>query len=324
MKAIVLQEYGLSDVLELQNVEKPQPKPDEVLVKIHATSINDWDWCLMRGTPFYIRLLCGFWKPNIPIPGAEISGKVEIVGDNVSQFKPGDSVYGDISECGFGGFAEYVSVPSTALTLKPETMTFAQATALPHAAMLAVQGLIDEGKIKPGQKVLINGAGGGVGTLGVQIAKSLGVTDITGVDSFDKFEMMRSLGFKNMIDYTKEDFTQGKEGYDLILDTKTNRSIFNYLRVLNPQGTYVTVGGETPRLLQALFLGGIIRLFTKKNVSIVSLKPNKDSNYINKLFELGNLKPILDGPYPLEEIPQLIHYFGTGKHQGKVIISICK
>lgn len=322
MKAIVLTKYGSSDVLELQEVEKPKPKEGEVLVKIQATAINDWDWCLMRGTPFYIRLLCGLFKPNIPIPGAEIAGRVEAIAPNVTQFKPGDAVYGDISECGFGGFAEYVCVPETALALKPDSMTFVEATALPHGAMLAVQGLVDEGQIQPGQKVLINGAGGGVGTLGVQIAKSIGVTDVTGVDSSDKFDMMHSVGFGQTIDYTQEDFTKGKERYDLILDTKTNRSIFKYLRVLNPQGTYVTVGGDTACLFQVLLLQPIIRIFGNKRVCLVNLKPNKDLDYINKLLEAGDLKPVLDGPYPLSEVPEMIQYFGMGKHKGKVVVAL--
>ena len=322
MKAIVLTKYGLSDVLELQDVEKPKPSAGEVLVKIQATSVNDWDWCLMRGTPFYIRLFCGLLKPNIQIPGAEIAGRVETVGDNVTQFQPGDAVYGDISECGFGGFAEYVCVPETALALKPECMTLVEAVALPHAAMLAVQALVDEGQIQPGQKVLINGAGGGVGTLGIQIAKSIGVVDVTGVDSSDKFDMMRSVGFVQTIDYTQQDFTQSKERYDLILDTKTNRSIFNYLRVLKPQGTYVTVGGDTARLFQVLFLQPMIRMFSKKRICLVNLKPNKDLDYINQLFEAGNVKPVLDGPYTLSEVPEMIQYFGLGKHKGKVVVAL--
>ncbi|NER98567.1 MAG: NAD(P)-dependent alcohol dehydrogenase [Symploca sp. SIO1B1] len=321
MKAIVLTKYGSADVLKLQDVEKPKPKEGEVLVKIHATAINDWDWCLMRGTPFYIRLLCGLLKPKIQIPGAEIAGQIEEVGYNVQQFQAGDMVYGDISECGFGGFAEYVCVPETALALKPECMTFVEAAALPHAAMLAVQGLLDQGQLQPGQKVLINGAGGGVGTLGVQIAKSIGAIDVTGVDSSDKFDMMHSVGFVQTIDYTQKDFTQSQEKYDLILDTKTNRSIFQYLRVLNPQGSYVTVGGDTPRLFQVLFCKPIIHLFSKKRVSLVNLQPNKDLDYINKLFQAGGIKPVLDGPYRLSEVPEMIQYFGRGKHKGKVVIN---
>lgn len=322
MKAMVLTHYGAADALKLTDVEKPTPKAGEVLIKVHATSINDWDWCLMRGSPFYIRLLCGLLKPNIKIPGAEVAGQVEAIGQNVTKFQPGDAVYGDISECGFGGFAEYVCVPETALALKPESMSYIKAAATPHAAMLAVQGLIDEGQLQPEQTVLINGAGGGVGTLGVQIANEIGGDHVTGVDCASKFDSMRSVGFAQTIDYTQEDFTQRQQHYDLILDTKTNRSIFNYLRVLNPGGTYVTVGGSTPRLLQALLLGPIIRQLSGKNVRLVGLKPNKDSAYVNDLFEAGKLKPVIDGPYSLSEIPKLIQYFGEGKHKGKVVISL--
>lgn len=322
MKAIVLTKYGSSDVLQLKEVEKPTPSDDEASIKVHATSVNDWDWCLMRGTPFYIRLLCGLLKPKIHIPGVEIAGRVEALGKNVTKFRPGDAVYGDISESGFGGFAEYVCVPEHALALKPDSMTFIEAAAIPHAAMLAVQGLCDEGQIQPGQKVLINGAGGGVGTLGVQIAKSIGVVALTGVDSSDKSDMMRSIGYVQTIDYTQEDFTENKQRYDLILDTKTNRSIFKYLRVLNPHGTYVTVGGSTACLFQALFLSPIIRLFGKKRVCIVNLKPNKDLDYLNKLFEVGKIKPVIDAPYRLSEVPEAIQYFGEGKHKGKVVVAL--
>lgn len=322
MKAIVLTQYGSSDVLRLQDVEQPTPKDNEVLIKVWATSVNDWDWCLMRGTPFYIRLLCGLLKPKIRIPGVEIAGCVERVGQTVTQFRSGDAVYGDISECGFGGFAEYVCVPETVLALKPDRMTFVEAAALPHAAMLAIQGLIDAGQLQPGQTVLINGAGGGVGTLAVQIAQSLGATEVTGVDSSGKLEMMRSMGFKRTIDYTQEDFTRSRQRYDLILDTKTNRSILKYLRVLNPHGAYVTVGGSTVRLLQALVLGAIIRLFSRKRICLVSLKPNKDLGYINELFEAGKVKPVIDGPYLFNEVPAAVQYFGEGKHQGKVVITL--
>ncbi|MEM6436613.1 MAG: NAD(P)-dependent alcohol dehydrogenase [Cyanobacteria bacterium P01_D01_bin.115] len=319
MKAIVLTQYGSPDDLELKEIEKPTPSDGEVLIKIHATSVNDWDWCLIRGTPFYIRLLCGWRKPNIQVPGAEIAGRVETVGQNVTQLRPDDAVYGDISECGFGGFAEYVCVPETALALMPESMTFTEAAAIPHAGMLAVQGLI--GQLQPGQKLLINGAGGGVGTLGVQIAKALGVKDVTGVDRASKFALMRSVGFTHTIDYTQTDFTESQERYDMILDTKTNRSPFKYLSVLNPGGTYVTVGGLTPRLFQILLFGPIIRWLTQKTVRLVNLQPNKDLAYVNELFAAGQLKPIIDGPYPLNEVPKLIQYFGAGQHLGKVVMA---
>ncbi|MDJ0594001.1 MAG: NAD(P)-dependent alcohol dehydrogenase [Pleurocapsa sp. MO_226.B13] len=321
MKAIVLTQYGSPEDLELKDLEKPTPNDDEVLVKVHATSVNDWDWCLVRGTPFYIRLLCGWRKPNIQIPGAEVAGQVEAVGANVTQFQSGDAVYGDISECGFGGFAEYVCVPETALALKPESMTFTETAAIPHAAMLAVQGLIDAGQLQPGQKLLINGAGGGVGTLGVQIAKAIGVKDVTGVDRASKFALMRSVGFTRTIDYTQTDFTESEERYDMILDTKTNHSPFKYLPVLNPGGTYVTVGGLTPRLFQVLLLGPIIRWLTQKTVHLVNLQPNKDLAYVNELLAAGQLKPEIDGPYHLSDVPRLIQYFGAGQHQGKVVIT---
>lgn len=322
MKAIVLTQYGLADALQLQDVEKPIPKADEVAIAVRATTLNDWDWCLMRGTPFYIRLFCGLRTPNVRIPGAEIAGRVEAVGSKVTKFEPGDAVYGDISEAGFGGFAEYVCIKENALALKPERMSFIEAAAMPHAAMLAIQGLRDEGHLQAGEKVLINGAGGGVGTLGIQLAKLMGAAEVTGVDSSDKFELMRTYGCDRVIDYQKEDFTAGGDRYDLILDTKTNRSLFKYLRVLHPNGRYVTVGGTTDRLSQTLLLGAPIRKFSNQDARIVTLNPNQDLEYVNELVEASKVHPAIDGPYQLEEIPKLIHYFGTGKHKGKVVITV--
>jgi NADPH:quinone reductase-like Zn-dependent oxidoreductase len=321
MKAFVFTKYGPPDVLELREVETPTPKDDEVLIKVHAASVNDWDWCLVRGKPFFIRLLCGLLKPKITIPGVDIAGWVEAVGRSVKRFQPGDEVYGDISECGFGGFAEYVCARENALALKPASMTFVEAAAIPHAAMLAIQGLRDKGQIQPGQNVLINGAGGGVGIFGVQIAKLIGV-DVTGVDSLGKLDMMRSMGFDQTIDYAQEDFTKNGQRYDLILDTKTNRSIFDYARALSPNGIYVTVGGSMARLFQALFLGPWISMFSKKNIRIVALKPNKDLDYINELFEAGKVKSVIDGPYKFSEVPEAIRHFGEGKHKGKVVIAV--
>ena len=322
MKAVVLTKYGSPYDLQLKEVEKPTPKDNEVLIKVKASSVNDWDWCLVRGTPFYIRLLCGFFKPKVRIPGADIAGQVVETGKDVSQFQPGHEVYGDLSENGFGGFAEYVCAPVSALALKPKNMTYIEAAAIPHAAMLAVQGLRDLGKIQPGQKLLINGAGGGVGTLGVQIAKAIGVEHVTGVDSAGKLDMMHSVGFDHTIDYKQDDFTKNEQCYDLILDPKTNRSIFNYLRVLRPNGSYVTVGGATARLFQALFFSPIIRYFIKKNVHVLGLKPNKDLDYMNELFEAGEIKPVIDGPYKLSRTVEAIRHFGEGQHKGKVIITM--
>lgn len=321
MKAIVYERYGPPEVLELKEVEKPTPKEDELLIKVHAASVNDWDWGLVRGKPFVIRMINGLLKPKNKIPGVDIAGKVEVVGRKVKKFQPGDDVFGDISECGFGGFAEYVCVRENALALKPANMTYEEAATIPHAAMLAVQGLIDKGKIQQGQKLLINGAGGGVGTFGVQIAKLYGV-EVTGVDSSDKFDMMRSMGFDHVIDYKQEDFTKNGKQYDLILDAKTNRSVFDYARSLSPNGNYVTVGGSLGRLFQALLLAPLISVFRKKNISILGLKPNKDLAYMNKLFEEGKVKCVIDGPYKLSEVPKALRYFGEGKHKGKVVITI--
>ncbi len=322
MKAIFFTEYGSPDVLRLKEIEKPAPKDDEVLIKVHAASVNDWDWCLVRGTPFYNRLLCGLLKPKVNIPGVDIAGRVEAVGENVTRLEPGDEVYGDLSESGFGGFAEYVCAPETALSLKSAGMTFIEAAAIPHAALLALQGLRDVGQLRSGQRVLINGAGGGVGTLGVQIAKFLGAGEVTGVDNSGKLEMMSSLGCDQVIDYTKVDFTKNGQRYDLILDTKTNRSVFEYARALGPDGTYVTVGGDTARLFQSYFLGPIVCMFGKKKIRVVALKPNKDLDTMNGLFEAGKVKPVIDGPYRLSEAPQAIRHFGEGSHKGKIVITL--
>lgn len=270
MKAIVLPKYGSTDELRFEEVAKPAPEADEVLIRVHAASVNDWDWCLVMGSPFYIRLLCGIFKPKVRIPGVDIAGQVEAVGKDATKFQPGDEVYGDLSECGFGGFAEYVCARETALARKPASMTYAGAAALPHAAMLAIQGLRDIGQLRPGQRLLINGAGGGVGTLGIQIASSIGADDVTGVDSSGKLDMMRSLGFDQVIDYTQQDFTENGQHYDLILDTKTNRSIFDYVRALSPNGMYVTVGGAAARLFQAFLLGPVVGRLSKKTVRVVA------------------------------------------------------
>jgi NADPH:quinone reductase-like Zn-dependent oxidoreductase len=300
-------------------VDKPIPKDDEVLIKVYAASLNDWDWGLLQGD-FINRILNGFVKPKIQTLGSDIAGRVEDIGKNVRKFKPGNEVYGDLSGT-WGGFAEYVCARENVLAIKPASMTFEEAAAIPQAAMLAVQGLIDKGKIQSGQKLLINGAGGGVGTFGVQIAK-LWQCEVAGVDNAGKLEMMRSLGFDDVIDYAKEDFTRTGQQYDLILDAKTNRSIFNYLRALRTNGTYVTVGGSIMRLLQAFILGPLISMITKKKILIVALKPNKDLAYMNELFEAGKITCVIDGPYRLDEVPNAFRLFGKGLHKGKVVITV--
>jgi len=320
MKAIVYTKYGTPDVLELKEVDKPVPRDNEVLIKVYAVSINDWDWGLIQGIPFINRLLNGLLKPKRKILGSDISGRIEEVGRKVKQFQPGDEVYGDLSG-DWGGFAEYVCARENALIRKPVGMTFEAAAAIPQASMLAVQGLIDKGKIQSGQKLLINGAGGGVGTFAVQIAKLYGV-EVTGVDSSGKLEMMSLLGFNQVIDYTKVDFTKEGKYYDLILDVKTNRSIFDYTRALSPNGAYVTVGGLMFRLFQALILSPWILIFSKKKICIVGLKQNKDLAYMNKLYEAGQLKPVIDRLYKLDEVPEAFRLFSKGYHKGKIVITL--
>ena len=319
MKAIVYTKYGGPEVLQIKEIEKPYPKDDEVLIKVYAASINDWDWGLLHGD-FINRLLNGFLKPKKKILGSDIAGRIEAIGKNVNQFKTGDEVYGDLSGH-WGGFAEYVCAREKALALKPASMSFEEAAAIPQAAMLAVQGLIDKGKIQQGQKLLINGAGGGVGTFGIQIAK-LYSAEVTGVDRTSKLDMLRSIGFDHVIDYTKEDFTKNGKCYDLILDVKTNRSMFDYARALYRKGVYVTVGGSMGRLLQALFLGPWISMISKKYILIITLKPNKDLTYMNELFEAGKVKPVINGPYKLNEVPEVFRIFGKGEHKGKLVITM--
>jgi len=323
MKAIILKEYGLPNLLEIGEVEKPIPNDKEVLVRIHSASINDWDWGLVRGKPFVIRLFFGLRKPKINIPGVDVSGVIEAVGDNVSSFKIGDEIYCDLSECGCGGFAEYVCVPEKELSIKPSNISHNDASALPHAGLLALQGLVEKGKVKSGQSVLINGAGGGVGTLGIQILKSYGVK-VTGVDSAEKLDLIKSLGFDSVMDYKKVDFTDTGEKYDLILDTKSNRSLFKYARSLKENGRYVTVGGSMVRLIEIALLGSLISLFTRKKLSVLIHKPNKGLDQISKLVEKGQIKPVIDGPYGFDKIPELTQYFGEGRHLGKIVVEIEK
>lgn len=321
MKAVTIDRYGDADVLELNDVQKPEPGESEVLVKIKATSINDWDWGFVTGYPWGLRLLFGLTKPKIRILGCDVAGIVESAGNKVTGLKRGDEVYGDICMCGFGAFAEYVCVPEYALFAKPATMTFEQAAAIPQAAMLAYQGLHDVGKIKPGDKILINGAGGGVGTMGLQLAKEIGA-EVTGVDSAGKLAFMQELGFDQVLDYREVDFTRNGERYDLVLDAKTSRSPFAYAAALNPGAIYATVGGHLTRLVQTMLLSPVIRLTTRKQFQIVSLKPNKDLPAINKLFEAGRFQPIIDQVYSLNELPKAMHRFGSAEHKGKLVVSI--
>ncbi|HMJ71426.1 MAG TPA: NAD(P)-dependent alcohol dehydrogenase [Cyclobacteriaceae bacterium] len=319
MKAAVYKEYGGPDMIHILDVEKPWPKENEVLIKVKACSINDWDWGLLDGSDWINRAMNGRKKPRITILGSDVAGIVEATGPDVKNLKVGDEVFGDLSGK-WGGFAEYVCAAEKLLALKPAGMSFEQAAAIPQAAMLAVQGLKDVGRMKAGQKILINGAGGGVGTFGIQIAKRLGV-EATGVDSAIKLDMLRALGYDHVIDYKKEDFTKNGQRYDLVVDAKTNRSIFSYMRALNPGGRYVTVGGMIPRLLQ-VFLFGWIAILVGKRIRIVALKPNKDLEFMKSMFNDGTMKPVIDGPYRLDEIKEAFEKFARGEHKGKLIVVI--
>jgi NADPH:quinone reductase-like Zn-dependent oxidoreductase len=320
MKAIVFTRYGSVDVLEPRDVAKPIPKADEVLVRVRAVSINDWDWQALQGAPFVNRMMFGLRKPKKQILGSDIAGVVEAVGKDAKRFQLGDEVFGDLSGR-WGGFAEYVCARETEIAPKPAGLTFEEAAAIPQAAMLAVQGLVDVGQIRQGHKLLVNGAGGGVGTFAIQIARLYGA-ETTGVDSAAKLDMLRSLGFDHVLDYAREDFTKTGQQYDLILDVKTNRSVFAYLRALSPGGTYVTVGGSLVRLAELALLGPFVSIIHKKRIRVVGLRPNKDLAYMTELVEAGKVRPVVDGRYTLSQAAEAMRYLGEGRHQGKVVLTV--
>lgn len=304
-------------------VEKPVPKDGEVLVKVHAASVNSWDWDLLWGKPLLVRIIGGLRKPKHTVLGADMAGRVEAAGKNVTKFKPGDEVFGDIAESGFGGFAEYVAVPEKLLAGKSPEMTFEQAAALPQAGLLALQGLRYHGAVLPGQKILINGAGGGVGTLALQYAKSLGA-EVTCVDRSEKFEMLRSLGADHLIDYNVEDYTRNGLQYNKVLDVIAHRSVSDYKRALQPGGTFAMIGGSMGGLLlQLMVLGPVISRFTGRKLGIMGYRPNReDLDQLTQLFEAGKLMPVIDRHYPLDQVADAFRYFGTGRVLGKIVITI--
>jgi NADPH:quinone reductase-like Zn-dependent oxidoreductase len=323
LKAIVYTRYGPPEVLQLKEVEKPTPKEDEVLVKVHAASVNAYDWHLLSADIFLVRLMGGgLLKPKNTILGADIAGQVEAVGRNVKQFQPGDEVFGDIAGCGNGGFAEYASAPENALVLKPTNLSFEEAAAVPMAAVTALQGVRDQGKIQPGQKVLINGASGGVGTFAVQIAKSFGA-EVTAVCSTRNLNMARSIGADHVIDYTQEDFTQNGQQYDLILAVNGYHPISAYKRALAPKGIYVMAGGKPAQIFQAMLLGPWMSKTGGKKMGNVSAKPSqKDLVFIKGLIEAGKVVPVIDKRYPLSEAAEALRYLGKGHARGKVVITV--
>lgn len=323
MKAILFPRYGSPDVLQLKEVEKPTPREDEVLIKVHAASINSYDWRHIRAAPFLVRLGGGLLKPKDPRLGADVAGRIEAIGRNVKQFQPGDAVFGDVST---GGYAEYVCAREKILALKPANISYAEAAAAPMAALTALQGLRDKGQIKPGQKVLINGASGGVGTFAVQIAKYYGA-EVTGVCRTRNLDMTRSIGADYVIDYTREDFTKNGRQYDLIFDVAANRSVFAYRRALSPKGKCVVAGFSTmPHLLHIMLLGPRVSKTDGPEIDGMGIASvnRTDLVFISELLEARKVVPVIDGCYPLSEIARAFWYFEKEHARGKVIINVAE
>lgn len=320
MKAIVHYEYGSPDVLKLEDVPKPTPTDKQLLIKVYAVSVNRSDWEGLIGRPLYARI-GGLFKPGNNILGSDIAGIVEAVGKDVKQFKPGDEVFGLMMNYG-GGFAEYACKSEKALALKPVGMTFEESASIPQAAFIALQGIRDKGQVQPGQKVLINGAGGGAGIFAIQLAKLAGA-EVTGVDNAEKLELMRSLGADHVIDYNKEDFTKNGKQYDLILDVIANRSVFAYQRALKPNGSYFMAGGSVATLFQMLFLGPLIRRITSKSIKLLMVQTDsKDLIYITELIESGKIKLVIDKQYSFIETAEALRYLGAGHAKGKIVITV--
>jgi len=323
LKAILRTKYGSPDVLELREIDKPNPKDNQVLIKVHSASVNPLDWHILRGKPFLVRLMVfGLLKPKHQILGADIAGRVEAVGRNVTQFRVGEDVFGSAM---VGGFAEYACFRENGLVLKPAAMTFEQAAAAPVAGLTALQGLRDKGRIQPGQHVLINGASGGVGTFAVQIAKALGA-QVTGVCSGRNLEMVRSIGADHVIDYTKEDFWRSEKRFDLILDNAAFHSIRKPLRALKPTGVYVLVGGSssTASIMQSLILNPLYSRKAGKRVVLLMANVNQtDLAFLKELLEAGKVVPVIDRRYSLSEVPQALRYLEEGHARGKVVITVC-
>ncbi len=325
MKAIVNEEYGQPDVLQLKDVTKPTPQDNEVLIKVKATGLNYADWISLTGSPFFVRFMVGgLTKPTNTILGADVAGIVEATGKNVTVWQPGDEVFGDLSSSGWGGLAEYVCAPEDVLVRKPANISFVQAAAVPLAALTALHGLRDEGNIQPGQQVLVNGASGGVGTFAVQIAKALG-GEVTAVCSTGKTEMVQSIGADHVIDYTQENFTQNGRRYDLILAANGYHPISHYKRVLTPDGTYICTGGTMTQIFQAMLLGPVVSMGGNKKLGTVTSYPNKeDLAFVSDLLAAGKIVPVIDKCYTLSEAAAAFRYLGQGHAKGKVIITLAE
>jgi NADPH:quinone reductase-like Zn-dependent oxidoreductase len=318
MKAIVYHNYGSPEVLLYEDIEKPSPADKEVLIEIYAASVNPLDWHFMRGRPYLMRIMSGLRKPKNTRPGVDVAGHVEAVGRNVTQFKPGDAVFGSC----YGAFAEYVCTSESSLVIKPENVTFEQAASVPVAALTALQGLRDKGKIQSGQRVLVDGSSGGVGTFAVQIAKSFG-TEVTAVCSTRNEDMMRSIGADYVIDYTQSDFTQHDQRYDLILAANGYHSVFDYKRSLIPGGIFVMTGGSMALLSQLKLLGPWISMTSGKKMGSMLAKLNqKDLVFMKERIEEGKVKPVIDRRYSLSEVAEAVRYLEEGHARGKVVITV--
>jgi NADPH:quinone reductase-like Zn-dependent oxidoreductase len=323
MRAIGRSRYGGPEVLELATVERPTPAADEVLIAVRAASVNAGDRHLMRGSPFLVRLIYGgIMRPKSGPLGVDVAGRVEAVGEDVTRFEPGDEVFGDLSTSGFGAFAEYVCAPEDVLASKPAGVPFADAAAVPTAAVAALQALRDEGGIRAGERVLVNGASGGVGTFTVQLAKWFGA-EVTGVCSTAKVDLVRSLGADHVVDYTREDFTESGRRYDLIVDAAASHSLSAYRRTLRPAGRYVMVGGPTSRFVRTVVFGPLLSMTGTKRLTNLMLRTNPaDLAFVGERLAAGNIAPLIDREYGLADVPEAIRYLEAGRATGKVVITV--
>lgn len=318
MRAIVRETYGSPDVLHLENVPQPAVGDNDVLVRVLAASANAGDWHLLRGTPFPFRFVSGLRTPKFKIIGVDIAGRVETVGRNVTQLRPGDEVFGELSRSGFGAYAEFAKAPEAALALKPANLSFEEAATLPTAGMTALQGL-QRGRIERARRVLINGASGGVGTFAVQIAKAFGA-EVTAVCSTRNVDLIRSIGADHVIDYTKDDFAKRGECYDLILATNGDRSIWDYRRSLAADGSYVMTGGSNRQLTQAMLLGPLLSMSRRKFGNILMKPDPAGLQTLKELSEAGKIKPVIDRRFVLADVPAAVRYIEEGHGRGKVVI----
>ncbi len=323
MKAVVYERYGGPECLRVTKVEKPVPGDDEVLVRVHAVSINDWDLALLSGSPYVNRVINGLFRPKkVTILGSDIAGQVEAVGKNVTRFAVGDAVFGDLCENGWGGFAEYATAREDALEAMPKNLTFKEAASIPQAGLLAYQGLhYKDRTIRPGERVLVNGASGGVGPIAVQLARLAGA-EVTGVCRGEKAEFVRSFGADRVIDYRQEDFTKTGETYDMILDVKGFHSLPDYRRALAPGGLYAMLGGGGRSILQVMFGGPVVSLFGSRTMGMVFYRANKGLTELKTLLESGRVVPVVERVFPLEQAAEAMRYYAEGHARGKVVIAV--